>query len=119
VPRLVRPARAEIDRKHRLNIGEPTPVDEFVGPELVGFDRFPGEIHAARALFNGPNPFFPVVARDEIAARIAHDRWCQLPHQIENVAPEAVLVRRGMSGFKNAAIDASSEMLDESPEETP
>src|SRR3546814_6327930 len=36
VLRLGRPARAEVDREHRLDVGGLAPVHEFVGAELVG-----------------------------------------------------------------------------------
>src|SRR3546814_17534011 len=50
VLRLGRPARAEVDREHRLDVGGLAPVHEFVGAELVGLGRAPGEIEPDGAL---------------------------------------------------------------------
>ena len=110
-------ARAEIDRQHRLDARGAAPVDEFVGAELVGLGRHPGEVEPARPLGHGTDTVLPVVARDEVAAGIAHDRGRQLAHQGEHVAAEALGVRRGMAGLEDAAIDAAAEMLEEGAEQ--
>ena len=73
-PRIVRPARAEIDRQHRLDVREPAPVDELVGAERIRLERQPGELHAARALLDRADAVLPIVAGDEVPAGIAHDR---------------------------------------------
>src|SRR3546814_19278230 len=78
VLRLGRPARADVDREHRLDVGGLAPVHEFVGAELVGLGRAPGEIEPDGALVLGADAVFPIIARGELAARIAHERGHQL-----------------------------------------
>ena len=92
VARGVRPARAEVDREHRLDAGRPAPVDELVGAERVGLGRQPGEVEPPRPALARADAVLPVVARDEVAAGVAHDRRRQLAHQRQHVAAEAALV---------------------------
>src|SRR3546814_13681212 len=75
---------------HRLDVGGLAPVHEFVGAELVGLGRAPGEIEPDGALVLGADAVFTIIAREEIAARIAHDRGPQLADQREHVAAETV-----------------------------
>src|SRR3546814_7487153 len=104
---------------HRLDVGGLAPVHEFVGAELVGLGRAPGEIEPDGALVLGADAVFPIIAREEIAARIAHDRGPQLADQREHVAAETVGVGGVMAGFVDAAIDAAAAMLDEAAEDVP
>ena len=106
--RRVAAARAEVDRQHRLDVGGTAPVDEFVGAELVGLGRHPGEVEPARPLLHRPDAIFPIVAGDEVAAGIAHDGRRQLAHQRQHVAAEAVLIGGRMAGLEDAAIDAAA-----------
>ena len=117
VARGIAAARAEVDRQHRLDVGGAAPVDEFVGAELVGLGRHPGEIEPARPLVHRADAVLPVVAGDEVAAGIAHDGRRQLAHQRQHVAAEALGVGGGMAGLEDAAIDAAAEMLDEGAEQ--
>ena len=114
--RPVGAAGPEIDREHRLQIGLPAPVHELVGAEGVRLDRQPGEVELLRPLLDRPDPVLPVVAGDEVAARIADDRRAQLAHQLQHVAAEALLRRRRMPGLVEPAVDATAEVLDEGPE---
>ena len=117
VARGVRTARAEVDREHRLDAGRPAPVDELVGAERVGLGRQPGEVEPRRPALARSDPVLPVVARDEVAAGIAHDRRRQLVHQRQHVAAEPALVRLGMPGLEDAPVDAAPEVLDERAEQ--
>ena len=119
VARRVRPARAEIDGEHRLDAGELAPVDEFVGAEGVRLGGEPGEVEAPRPLLDRPHPVLPIVAGDEIAARIAHDRGGELAHQRQHVAAKAALVGGRVAGLEDALVDAAAEMLDEGAEQAP
>ena len=110
-------ARAEIDRQHRLDVGGPAPVDEFVRAEGVGLGRHPGEVEPGGAILHRADAVLPVVARDEIAAGIAHDRRRELAHEREHVPAEALLVGLRVAGLVDAAIDAAAEMLDEGSEQ--
>src|SRR5437879_4088560 len=104
-------AGAEVDGEHRLDPGEPAPVEEFVGAEMVGLGRQPGEIEPARPRLDRTDAVLPVVAGNEIAARIAHDGRRQLAHEGQYVAAKTLRVGLRMARLENAAIDAASEML--------
>ena len=119
VARRIAAARAEIDREHRLDVGGAAPVDELVGAERVRLGRHPGKVEPARAILHRPDAVLPVVAGDEIAARIAHDGGRELAHHREHVLAEALLVGLRMAGLEDAAIDAAAEMLDEGAEQPP
>ncbi len=66
---------------------------------------------------DGSDPVLPIVAGDEVAARIAHDRRAELLDEGEHVAAEAVRIGGRMAGLVDAAIDATAEMLDEGAEQ--
>ncbi len=68
------PRVPEVHRHHRLDVGGAAPVDEFIRAEGVGLGGEPGEVEAGRALLDRTDTILPVVARDEVAAGIAHDR---------------------------------------------
>jgi hypothetical protein len=110
-------AGAEIDREHRFDSRDAAPIDEFVGAELVSLGREPGQFQPARPLLDRADTVFPVVAADEVAARVADDGWSQFAHQFQDVLAKAVGVGGGMAGLENAAVDAAAEMLDESAEQ--
>ncbi len=109
--------RAEVHRQHRFRIGQPAPVDEFIGAELVGLGGHPGKVQAAWSARRGTDPVLPVVAGNEIAARIAHDRGRQLAHQRKHVPAKTMGVGRRMTRFEYAAVDTATQMLDESTEQ--
>ena len=117
VARFVRSARADIDREHRLDAGHPAPVDELVGAELVGLRRAPGQVEPHRPLLLRSDAVLPVVAGQEVAARIAHDRRPELARQRQHVAAKSVRVGRRMAGLVDAAVDAAAHVLDEGAED--
>jgi len=117
--RLVEAARAEVDAEHWLDADLARPVDEFVGAERVGLGREPGQIEPARTIRHGPDAVFPIIARQEIAAGIAHDRDAELLRQIGDVLAEPFGVRARMARLEYAGIDAPSHMFDEGAEDTP
>ena len=69
--------------------------------------------------FDRADAVLPVVAGDEIAARIAHDGGRELAHHRQHVLAEALLVGLRVAGLVDAAIDAAAEMLDEGAEQPP
>ena len=93
VARRVAVARAQVHRQHRLDVGQPAPVDELVGAEGVGLGRHPGQVEPARPLLHRADAVFPVVAADEVAAGVTHDGRRQFAHQREHVVAEAVACR--------------------------
>ena len=117
VARLVACKRAKIDREHRLHLRRTAPVDELIGAEGVGLGGEPGQIEPLGPLRNGADPVPPVVARDEIAARIAHDGRAQFTHQRQHILAEALLVGSCMARLVDAAVNAAAEMLHEGAEQ--
>ena len=87
-------------------------------PKLVGLGRHPGEIEPARPLLRRADAVLPVVAGDEIAARIAHDgrRRARAPAPARPGGSRCASAV-GMTGLEDAAIDAAAEMLDEGAEQ--
>ena len=97
--------------------GLAAPGDKFIQPEFICLGASPCEIKAPRALFPRADAVFPVVAGDEIAAGVTHDWHVELADKLENVATETVGVGGRVAGFVNAAVDATSEMLNKTAEE--
>lgn len=110
-------ACAEIDGEHGLDLRRPAPVHELLGAEVVRLGGEPGEIEPGGPVLGRAHPVLPIVAGDEVAARITHDRRAELLDEFEHVIAEAALVGSGMAGFVDAAIDAAAQMLDEGAEE--
>ena len=90
---------------------------ELVGAELVGLDRLPGQFAAARALLFGADAVEPVVAAQEVAARIADDGVGLLAQGLQHVLAQAVLVGVGRLGVVDAFVDAAAHVLDEAAKE--
>ena len=74
-----RAARAEIHPQERLATCLPAPGDEFVGAKPVGFERVPGAVEDTRPVLLRSHSVKPVIAGNEIAARVADDGYAQLP----------------------------------------
>jgi hypothetical protein len=112
-------AGAEVDREHRLDAGDATPVDELVGAEVVRLSRQPREVEPARPPLARADAVLPLVAGDEVAARVADERRPQLADEREDVATEAVGVGARMAGLVETAVDAAPDVLDERAEQAP
>ena len=119
VARLGDAARAEIDGEHALRSGAARPFLKFVYADLVGLYRAPCEIEPPRAQLTRAGPVLPVVAGDEVAARIAHDVDAELLYHAEHVAAKAHIVRGRVSRLVDAAVDGPAEVLDERAEKPP
>src|SRR5690606_38083641 len=102
---LVDAAGAEVDRLHHLDVGFARPVDELVQSEGVRLDGVPGAVESAWPVFDRTDPVLPEVTRNEVAARVAHDRRTELLDEREHVAAEAALVGLGMAGLEDAGVD--------------
>lgn len=72
-------ARAKVDDEHGLDAGGAAPVDELVRAECVGFDRAPGIAQPFRPRLDGADSVFPIVAGDEVPARIADNGDVEAP----------------------------------------
>ena len=66
------------------------PCHEFIGAELIGFDRVPGQVENARTILLRAHAIQPVIARDEVASRIADDGNAELADLIEHIFAKAV-----------------------------
>ena len=55
----------------------------------------------------------PVVAGEEVAAGVAHERHAQLANELEHVAAEALVVGRRVPGLVEARVDRAAEVFDE------
>ena len=111
-------ARAEVQCEHRLDAGDRAPARELVRAERrFVSSRPPGEVEPDRAPLARADAVLPVVAGDEVAARIPHDGDAELAREREDVATEPVLVRGRMAGLVDARVDAAPEVLDERAEE--
>ena len=87
------------------------PGEELVGADLVGLDRAPGQVEPPRARLARPDAVLPVVAGDEVAARVADDRDAQLADELEHVLADPAAV-----GLVDPAVDAAPHVLDERAE---
>ena len=112
-----RRAGAHVDAGHHLGAGLARPVAEFVDADLVRLDRVPRAVEAHGALRARADAVAPVVAGEEVAAGVAHERDAQLAHEVEHVAAEALLVRGRVAGLVEARVDGASEVFDEGAEE--
>ena len=109
----VRAAGAEVHRVHDGGVRRLRPVAELMQANLVGLGGEPGQVQALRPLVPRADGILPVEAGDEVAAGIADDRNAELPDHFNDVAAEAVLIRGGMGGLIDAAVDRAAQVLDE------
>ena len=75
------------------------------------------KVKTARTTRHRADPVLPVVAGNEVASRITHDRGRKLAHERKHVPAKAMGVSRRVPGFENAAVNAPAEMLDERAEQ--
>ena len=113
VARMIEPARTKIDRQHHLCACGLAPVSELVHADLVGLGRVPREVESGRPLLARANPVFPIVGRDEIAARIPNDRNFQFANEVDDVLAHPVGVGAFVIGLVDPGIDRSPQMLEE------
>src|SRR6185503_18437029 len=110
-------SQAEIHREHRLDTRHPTPGEELVSPELVGLDAPPGEVEPPWPGLPGADAVAPVVARDEVAARVPDQGHAELADELQDVRPEPLGRRTRVLGLVQTAVDAAPEVFDERTEE--
>ncbi len=110
----IQAACAEIDRQHGLAVDRRHPVHELVGPDQVRFERPPGELQPYRPIFSRTHPFFPDIARDEVATGIANERHVQRAQRFDNVAAESMPIGRWVRRFVDPSVDSTAQVLDES-----
>ena len=66
---FIEATRSEIDREHQFRARRLAPGRELIDPNLVGFLGAPGIVEPDRPVLLRSDPVFPVVCRDEVAAR--------------------------------------------------
>ena len=74
VPRLRDAPGAQVDGVHHLGADQVQPAGHLAEAEGVALDAPPGEVEPRRTVLDRPDAVLPVVARGEVAARVAHDR---------------------------------------------
>ena len=111
--RLLGGARAQVETQQRLGAHELAPLDEVVGAELVRLERVPGSLQDGRPLVPGADAVEPVVARDEVPARVAHDRHPEPLDLRGDVAAEPAGVRQLGTRFVDAGVHRPPEVLQE------
>jgi hypothetical protein len=109
-------AGAHVDAQHRRGVDGFAEAHEFVGAKLVGLQRLPGQLAAARAQLLRADAVEPVVAAEEVAAGIADRRVLLGAQRVEHVGAQAVLVGVGGLGFVDAFVDASPHVLGKAAE---
>ena len=114
--RFFRPSGSQIDSHHHVASRLLRPVHELVQAELVGFDHLPGQIHLRGTLIPGANAVLPVIAGDEISARIPDDGYLKLPHQCKHVLSHSLFVRKRASLLINSFIYRTSQVLNKGTE---
>jgi hypothetical protein len=87
---LVSAASAWIETKQWLGLHQSAPRKEFIGTELVGLERIPGTLEHLRPQVLRADTVQPVVARNEIAARVTHDGHPEAGDFGQHVFTEAV-----------------------------
>ena len=117
VERLADAAGAEVDRHHRLDAGRSRPAHELVEADLVGLVECQARSSRVGAVIARTDAVLPAVARDEVAARVAHDRDAELADQLDHVGAEAVRVGARVAGLVDAGVDAAAQVLDERAEQ--
>src|SRR5262245_17922131 len=115
--RVVNRPQPGVDANVRLRADALAVAQELVSAEAVGLDAAPGQFRPRRALVLRPYAVLPVVARDEIPARIAQDRDVQPLDRLQDVQPDAFFVRERTAFFVNAAVDHAPQVLGEVAEQ--
>ena len=93
------------------------PSHEFIRTELICVGGVPSFIQHARAALLGADAVEPVVAGNEIAARIANDGNSHLAHFFHNVLAESVGIREFRAWIKYAFVNRTSQVLQERSKE--
>ena len=92
------------------------PVDELVGAELIRLERVPRAIEHRRPLRLRADAVEPVVAGDEVAARIADDRHAELLHLARDVGAESFGIGEARAGLVDAGVDRAAQVLEKRPQ---
>jgi len=114
---LFRCTRSKIQTHQWFGSYDLGPCHEFIRPELVGIDCVPGFVEDPRAILLWANAIEPVVARNEVAARIPDDGNAEPLYLLNHIFAEASAVREARCRIVNTLIDGASQMLKKGAEE--
>ena len=92
-------------------------MNEFIGAELIRFDRLPGELAPCRTLIFGSNTVFPVVAADEVAARVTHRAIIQFAQRRKDIPAQALSIGVRRFRFVDAFVNAAAHVFGEAAKE--
>ena len=110
---VLRGAGAEVHGHHRLRADALAPLQEFIRADLIRLNGAPSHVRADGTLVLRTDAVAPVVAGQEVAARIADLRDMQRTDELFHVAAEAEGVGSRVARLIDAGIDSAAEMLDE------
>ena len=108
--------RSHVHCQHRLGINRFAELDELIRAKLVGLNRVPRKVTAARALVFRTNAVFPAVAAQEITAGVAHRTKIQFTQRRQHIGTETTLVGVWGTGFVNAFVDGAPHVLGKTAE---
>src|SRR5688572_32562748 len=94
-----------------------TELHEFVSAKLIGFQRLPGKLAQARALFSGSDAVEPVVAAQKVSTRITDGGVGLVAQGVEDIFAKSTLVRLRRLGIVNPFVNAAAHMFDKSTKE--
>ena len=107
----IRTSCAKINGHHAIRVCLFAPLHKFICAKCVWLCCAPCKIKSFWSAFNGADTVFPIIAGNEISARIANDRHIQLFNKLYNILPKAVFIRGRVTGFINSAVNRSAQML--------
>ena len=113
---FLRSPGSQVYRHHYLCSGLLCPIGKLIQPKLVRLNNGPGQIHLGRALTFRSHTIFPVVTGNKISAGITHNRNLQLLHQVDNILPHPLLIRKRAVLLINSFIYRTSQMLNKGSE---
>ena len=113
VARVLGGAGSHVHSAHNLGARLLRPVVKLIDADFVRLNRVPGAVKADGARSAGADSVLPVVAGEKVPARIAHEGNVQILHQVDDILPKALGIRRGVPRLVDAGIDGASQVLDE------
>ena len=105
--------RSQVDCHHDVTSGLTGPAGKLIGSDEVGLDGPPCKVYSPRPLRPGADSVPPVISGDEVASGIPDHGDLQCPDELQDIGPEAVLVRTVGIGLPDAAVYGPSQVLDE------
>jgi hypothetical protein len=64
----------------------------------------------SRSLLPRPNTIKPMIRSNKVTTRISHNRTVELLEGLNDILSETILVRQGISGVVDAAVDAATHV---------